>query len=269
MAATKVDFRIGPSTPTRYASFTNTSPTWGSAVAKMANSWATGHAKRKTAEADRQLQTEQARKRGAWAAAIGEGQSVRDIAMRDPSIISDSAFLGFLDKSKAPDRFEDVLDDQGRPIAQRGPQGRTFAHPLAPEAEGPAPEMFEDVLDPYGFGGAAQRSSTTGELTGYRAAPSQPQGRERRTATDQHGRLRFLDTGEPAFADSLFDQTPPEADAPEPAKFEHVRALAGDWEDATKPVRDLSRQRDLMQIGLEKARAGDMAAGSQAVLVTF
>ena len=268
MATSKVDFQIGPRNPTRYASFTNSSPTWGSAVARMGNAWAKSHAKRKTAEAERQFQTEQARKRGAWATAIGQGATVRDIAQRDSSIIDDSSFLKFLSDTKTPKGFEDVLDDQGRPIAQRGPQGRTFAHPLAPEPEGPAAEMFEDVLDPYGFGGAGQRSSTTGKIIGYQGAPSQPKGSERRTAKDQTGRLRYLDTGEPAFADSLFDQTP-EVDEPEPAKFEHVRALAGDWESATKPVRDLSRQRDLMQIGLDKARAGDMAAGSQAVLVTF
>ena len=177
MATSKVDFQIGPRTPTRYATFTDTSPTWGSAVARMANSWATGHAKRKTAEADRAMQTEQARKRGAWAQAIGEGATVRDIAQRDPSIIGDSSFLKFLSDTKAPDRFEDVLDDQGRPIAQRGPQGRTFAHPLAPEAEaeGPEPERFEDILDPFGHGGFGQRSSTTGKIIGYRAAPTQPQ----------------------------------------------------------------------------------------------
>ena len=230
MATSSVDFHIGPRTPTRYASFTNSSPTWGSAVAQMGNAWAKSHAKRKTAEADRQLKTEQAQKRGAWAQAISKGATVRDIAMRDPSIIGDTAFLGFLDKTKTPKGFDDVLDEQGRPIAQRGPQGRTFAHPLAPEPEGPAPEMFEDVLNPHGFGGAAQRSSRTGELTGYRAAPSQPQGGERQRAKDKTGRMRYIDDGSPVFADSLFDQgeTPPKAEAvPFKDQFAMVRQLSG------------------------------------------
>ena len=272
MATSKVDFQIGPRTPTRYATFTDTSPTWGSAVAKMANSWATGHNKRKSAEADRQLQTEQAQKRGAWAQAIGQGASVRDIAQRDPSIIADSAFLGFLDKSKAPDRYEDVLDDQGRPIAQRGPQGRTFAHPLAPEPEGPPPETWEDVASPHGFGGAAQRSSVSGKLINYQGAPSQPQGGERQRAKDHTGRMRYIDDGSPVFADSLFDQgeTPPEADAP-PLKdqLSMVRDLSSDWQKTTRPMQGLLDSSDRMEIGLKMAQSGDMLAGSQAILISF
>ena len=272
MAAIKPDFHIGPSTPTRYASFTNSSPTWGSAIAQLGNTWAQSHAKRKTAEADRQLKSEQAQKRASWAAAIGQGASVRDIAERDPSIIADSAFLGFLDKSKAPDRYEDVLDDQGRPIAQRGPQGRTFAHPLAPEPEGPAAETWEDVASPHGFGGAAQRSSVSGKLINYQGAPTQPKGSDRRTAKDQTGRLRYLDTGEPAFADSLFDQggTPPEADAP-PLKdqLSMVRDLSADWQKTTRPMQGLLDSSDRMEIGLKMAQDGDMLAGSQAILISF
>ena len=96
--------------------------------------------------------------------------------------------------------------------------------------------MFEDVLNPHGFGGAAQRSSTTGKLTGYRAAPSQPQGRERRTAADQHGRLRYLDDGSPAFADSILDQgTPPKTDAPPfKDKFQMARQLSADWQQTVR-----------------------------------
>ena len=272
MAASSVDFRIGPRTPTRYASFTNSSPTWGSAVAQMGNAWAQSHAKRKTAEADRQLKSEQSQKRTGWAKQLGEGATVRDIAMRDPSIIGDASFLAFLDKTKTPKGFEDVLDDQGRPIAQRGPQGRTFAHPLAPEPEGPAPEMFEDVLNPHGFGGAAQRSSTTGELTGYRAAPSQPQAPARRTAKDMHGRLRYTDDSAPVFADSIFDQgeTPPKA-APPPLKEQlaMVRQLSDDWRETTKPMQGLLDQADRMSIGLRMAQGGQMLAGSQAILISF
>ena len=129
-------------------------------------------------------------------------------------------------------------------------------------------ETWETVSDPYGRGGVAQRSSVSGKFSGYQA-PQAPQAqapqRERKTAKDRFGRLRYLDDQTPAFSDKTLGPAP----ETEQAKFEHVRALAGDWQDATKPVRDLSRQRDLMQIGLEAARRGDMAAGSQAVLVTF
>ena len=45
--------------------------------------------------------------------------------------------------------------------------------------------------------------------------------------------------------------------------------LADEWQEATKPVRGLMRQRDLMSLGMEAAARGDMAAGSQTVLVTF
>ena len=265
-------FRIGSTGPTDYASFTNSSPTWGSAIAQMGNAWASAHNKRKSAEADRQLKSEQSQKRTGWAKQLGEGATVRDIAMRDPSIIGDASFLAFLDKTKTPKGFEDVLDDQGRPIAQRGPQGRTFAHPLAPEPEGPAPEMFEDVLNPHGFGGAAQRSSTTGELTGYRAAPSQPQAPARRTAKDMHGRLRYTDDSAPVFADSIFDQggTPPKA-APPPLKEQlaMVRQLSDDWRETTKPMQGLLDQADRMSIGLRMAQGAQMLAGSQAILISF
>ena len=267
-------FRIGPTGPTNYARFSNAAtPSWGSAISKIGGAWAARHNREKIKAANLALASEQAVKRQGWARDLSGGASLRDLAVVDPLILSDSDFIAFWDKSKPTpeaETFEIADSPFGRGgIGQRSSKsGKIIGYQSALAPEAPA-EHFEDVLDPYGFGGAAQRSSTTGELTGYRAAPSQPQGRERKTATDQTGRLRYLDTGEPAFADSLFDQTPPEPDAPEPAKFEHVRALAGDWEDATKPIRDLSRQRDLMQIGLEKARAGDMAAGSQAVLVTF
>ena len=59
---------------------------------------------------------------------------------------------------------------------------------------------------------------------------------------------------------------PPKRETP---KIADTMRLADEWQEATKPVRDLSRQRDLMTIGLEAAEAGNMVAGSQAVLVTF
>ena len=176
--ATKVDFQIGPRTPTRYASFTDTSPTWGSAVARMANSWATGHAKRKTAEADRAMQSEQAQKRGAWAQAISQGATVRQIAERDPSIIGDTAFLGFLDKSK-------------------------------PEASS---ETFEIADDPFGRGGVGQRSSVTGKISSYQG-PLPAEGPPA-TTKDQAGFLRYI--GGDQHGQRVFPDVQAPADEPPP-----------------------------------------------------
>lgn len=48
-----------------------------------------------------------------------------------------------------------------------------------------------------------------------------------------------------------------------------VNRLTGQWDKANQTVNVLRQQRDLMHSGLQAARRGDMAAGSQAVLVTF
>lgn len=45
--------------------------------------------------------------------------------------------------------------------------------------------------------------------------------------------------------------------------------LAKEWLDISKPTREMNRQFQLMQTGLERFRAGDKNGGSQAVLVTF
>ena len=276
MAATKVDFHIGPNTPTRYASFTNSSPTWGSAIARMGNAWAKSHAERQTAEADRAMASEQAQKRGAWAQAIGAGATVREIAQHDPSIIGDTSFLAFLDKSKpAPDAetFEIADNPYGRGgIGQRSStSGKIIGYQGAPAPEGPAPETWETVQDPFGRGGVGQRSSTSGKITGYQGAAAQPQAPERRTAKDMHGRLRYLDDGSPAFTDSIFDQgTPPKTDAP-PFKdqFQMVRQLSDDWQKTVRPMQGLLDQSDRMNIGLKMAEEGQMLAGSQAILISF
>ena len=273
MATSRPDFHIGVRGTTSGGGYgrANYRPDWGTAVAGLANQWAKAHAKRQAEQAERAMGEQQAQKRGAWAQAIAGGATIRDIAARDPSIIGDTAFLGFLDRTKTPKGYEDILDDQGQPIAQRGPEGRAFAHPLAPEPEGPAPETFEDVLNPHGFGGAAQRSSVSGKLINYQGAPSQPKGSERRTAKDQTGRLRYLDTGEPAFADALFDQGgTPKADAPTfKDRFAMARQLSGDWQETVRPMQGLIDSSDRMNIGFKMAKAGDMLAGSQAILISF
>lgn len=48
-----------------------------------------------------------------------------------------------------------------------------------------------------------------------------------------------------------------------------INRLTTQWDKANSTINDLKRQRDLMHTGLDAARKGDMAAGSQAVLVTF
>jgi hypothetical protein len=48
-----------------------------------------------------------------------------------------------------------------------------------------------------------------------------------------------------------------------------LNRLVTQWSTAIKPARDLSRQAKIMDAGLAAARRGDLAAGSQAVLVTF
>lgn len=48
-----------------------------------------------------------------------------------------------------------------------------------------------------------------------------------------------------------------------------INRLQKEWKDATANAAEMRRQHGLMQAGLAAAKAGDMAAGSQAVLVTF
>lgn len=48
-----------------------------------------------------------------------------------------------------------------------------------------------------------------------------------------------------------------------------INRLSGQWAAATKTAGDIDRQVSIMETGLAAARRGDMAAGSQAVLVTF
>ena len=190
MAANSVDFRIGPRNPTQYASFTGTSPTWGSAIAQLGNAWAQSHAKRKTAEADRAMASEQAQRRGAWAQAIGEGKTVRQIAGRDPSIIKDTAFLAFLSKNK-------------------------------PEA---APETFEIADNPYGRGGVGQRSSVSGKLVNYQGARA-PEGPPA-TMTDAAGFHRYI--GGDMHGQRVFPDVQKAADEPKiaPAILAYEQAKA-------------------------------------------
>ncbi len=53
------------------------------------------------------------------------------------------------------------------------------------------------------------------------------------------------------------------------ASITAVRQLAGDWQKATGDVQELYRANTIMDAGMEAARAGDLNAGSQAILITF
>lgn len=48
-----------------------------------------------------------------------------------------------------------------------------------------------------------------------------------------------------------------------------TRLLRNDFQRAVATTREIRRQADMMAAGMERAKAGDLAAGSQAVLVTF
>ena len=209
------------------------SDNWGAALSKLASVFVAGRAGQHEAEANAQAASELQSRRQGWGAKLADGMTQRQLAASDPRFISDTAYQGFL-KNTAP---------------------------------APDPEVFVAVDSPFGRGGAAQRSSLTGKLANYQGPLATPTAPQRRIVKGPDG-LNYYEDDKSRVLPNVQAPTP-ERTTPEQAKFEHVRSLAGDWEDATKPVRALSRQRDLMQIGLEAARDGDMAAGSQAVLVTF
>ena len=131
---------------------------------------------------------------------------------------------------------------------------------LKPEA----PETYETVQDPYGRGGVGQRSSRSGAISGYQGPLKPDKPTERRIVKGHDGFNYYDDTKERVLPGVT--APPPKRETP---KIADTMRLADEWQEATKPVRDLSRQRDLMTIGLEAAEAGNMVAGSQAVLVTF
>ena len=167
---------------------------------------------------EREASEKQSRRQG-WGAKLDGGMTQRELAALDPRFIEDKAYQGFLKNTAT------------------------------------APETFENVLNPYGFGGAAQRSSATGKLANYQGAPAAKDAPQRRIVKGPDNLNYYEDNKERVLPNVA-------APTPEPTDFEHVRALAGDWDDATKPVRALAQQRDLMQIGLSAAARGDLAAGS-------
>ena len=207
----------------------------GSVIGRLGAAFALRHAQGKAEEVRLKKESDTLARRQGWATQLGEGVSLRDLAAQDPSLLSDTKFTQFWQGTR----------------------------------EAPAAETFETVHDPYGRGGVGQRSSTTGKLVNYHGAPPQAPVRDRRTATDQHGRLRYLDDQSPAFSDETLGP-PPEADEP-PLKdrLKMVRDLSADWQRTTQPMQGLLEQADRMNIGFKMAQDGDMLAGSQAILISF
>ena len=240
-------------------------PNWGSALSKLANVAITAHNEKKRGAARQAAETTKREQRARWANELGAGASPRDLAMSDPDFLADAEFQKSWAGTAPEQGFEPVMDEGGNIIGQRGPDGRVYEDP---RTQGPAPEIFEDVASPYGFGGHAQRSSTTGKLSGYQSAPTQGREPARPTAKDQHGRLRYLDTGEAAFSDDILGQgQAPEA--PLKDRLKMVRDLSDDWRETVKPMQGLIDQSNRMDIGFEQARKGDMLSGSQAILISF
>ena len=90
---------------------------WGSAVSKIANAFITRRNDMQMQTADRSLAQAKDERRAGWASALGEGATLRDVAASDPTIL-------------------EATLNQGRPVAQVGPDGRVVAHPMAPETPG-------------------------------------------------------------------------------------------------------------------------------------
>ena len=213
---------------------------WGEALSKIANTWVGKYHADREAEQKRQYLNDQEKRRGVWAQQLHSGATLRDIATHDPGVMGDSAFLNFA-KTTTPEVKAEV-------------------------------EMFEDVDSPFGRGGFGQRSSTTGKISGYQSAPATPTAPERKTAKDARGRLRYLDTGEAAFSDALLgpDPAPPATQGPsEKDQLAMTRQLSDDWMKTARPMQGLLASSDRMDIGYEMAKAGDMLAGSQAILISF
>ncbi len=113
----------------------------GEAVSKLANVWASKRANEREAEARQLHAGERDRKRADWIGALNEGATPQFLAYTDPSFVDDKEFHAWWESNKP----------------------------------GPEPEQWDTVQDPYGFGGAGQRSSVSGQITGYQSAPKEPE----------------------------------------------------------------------------------------------
>ena len=228
------------------------------------------YSKKQAAEAKQAQKQEQATKRAGWATQLGEGATLRDLAASDPSILGDQEFVKFWGSTKKPRGFEDVLDAEGRAVGQRGPDGRVYSHPLAPEPEAPEPEVWEDVKSPYGRGGSGQRSTLSNKVIGYQG-PVAPASSPQRRIIKGPDNLNYYEDTKERVLPNVAAPTPAPATPEVPLKdrLTMVRQLSDDWQKTVRPMQGLLDQSDRMSIGLKMAQGGDMLAGSQAILISF
>ena len=174
-------FSIGSRPARNYAQRSNSpAPGWADALSQIGGAFIERHQKQKAKEAEEERVAKQAAQRTAWSKQVSQGSTVRDIAQRDPSIINDGDYLGFLTQNK-------------------------------PEAEA---EKFSVVHNPYNRGGVAQQSSISGEFTGYQG-PQAPKGPPE-TMTDKAGFHRYLGGdlhGQRVFPDVTVPEEEPEIDS--------------------------------------------------------
>ncbi len=265
-------FRIGSSGSMSNARVANpVTQNWATALSEIGGAWARARGKELSAQANRAKAAQQIDKRKGWAQQLSGGSTLRDLVQSDPTVLADSGFLKFWNDSRPAAKFEDILDAEGRAIGQRGPDGRVVAHPLAPAPEQPEAETWNIIENPYGRGGSAQKSSVSGKLSGYLAPQAQEPQRERKTAKDRFGRLRYLDDQTPAFSDETLgpEQEATKPEVPLKDRLQMARQLSDDWQKTVRPMQNILASSDRMQIGLDMAQAGDMLAGSQAILISF
>ena len=185
------NFAIGSGSARKYAQYAqnNNNSNWAGALAQIGGAFVERHQKQKRKEAEEARVAKQAAQRTAWSKQISEGSTVRDIAQRDPSIINDGDYLGFLTKNK-------------------------------PEA---AAETFSVVHDPYGRGGVAQQSSISGQYSNYQG-PQAPKGPPE-TMVDKAGFHRYLGGdmhGQRVFPDVTVPEDEPKI-APAILAYEQAR----------------------------------------------
>ena len=221
---------------------------WGEAIGKIAQSGVAAWKLSKEREEEKKRRAEQKRTEELFIGSLtGEGGGGLAAALAaSPNIMSHPQAAQYLSLAQAmapkpaPETFEAVQDPYGRGgVGQRSSTTGKISGYQGPLAAIPEPETFDTVQDPYGRGGVAQQSSATGKFSGYQGPVAEPAA--------------------------------PKADAPPPLKdrLSMVRDLSSDWQKTVKPMQVLLDQSDRMNIGLEMAQAGDMLAGSQAILISF
>lgn len=120
-----------------------------------------------------------------------------------------------------------------------------------------------------------ERRLREAQIRNYDEQPRSPAPRSPHYVTDARGVVRAISPTDTGFdvkelgAFGTPQRDPAQAGISPAVESNIINRLTAQWDKANSTVNELKRQRDLMQTGLAAARKGDMAAGSQAVLVTF